>query len=223
MGPPLTANATMGALGGIVASRIAREFRAGGPSFTIANEENSGVRALQGAMRLLQQGELDHALVGAVDLAGDVRAVLPTHAHRRVSAPDSSVLGEGATAVVLKRLADAERDGDRVYAILSGAGAASGADAIGISLGQACAEVRPGQIPSIVPGADDAIFGVCVAASGLAHVVKTALGLHQHILAAGTRTGPAILVARPRCRPPTCGRRFAGRGRQRLARTPRRI
>src|SRR5262249_7836903 len=33
-GPPLTANRTMGALGGIVASRIARAFRVGGPSFT---------------------------------------------------------------------------------------------------------------------------------------------------------------------------------------------
>ena len=35
VGPPLTANRTMGALGGIVASRIAREFHIGGPSFTI--------------------------------------------------------------------------------------------------------------------------------------------------------------------------------------------
>ncbi len=74
--PPLTANRTMGALGGIVASRIAREFRIGGPSFTIAAEECSGLQALQVAVRRLQQGELDQAIVGAVDLAGDIRTVL---------------------------------------------------------------------------------------------------------------------------------------------------
>ena len=39
-GPPLTANRTMGALGSIVASRIAREFRLGGPSFTVSQRRN---------------------------------------------------------------------------------------------------------------------------------------------------------------------------------------
>ena len=66
----------MGALGGIVASRIAREFRIGGPSFTVSADECSGLQALQVAVRLLQQGELDQAIVGAVDFAGDVRSVL---------------------------------------------------------------------------------------------------------------------------------------------------
>ncbi len=134
--PPLTANRTMGALGGIVASRIAREFRIGGPSHTISSEETSGMRALEVGIRALQEGELDSCLVGAVDLAGDVRAVLATHAVRRYSASgrarpfdagaDGTVVGEGAAALVLKRLADAERDGDRVYAVIRGFGGASG-------------------------------------------------------------------------------------------------
>ena len=76
------------------------------------------------------------ASVGAVDLAGDVRAVLATHAVRHYSASgrarpfdagaDGTVVGEGAAALVLKRLADAERDGDRVYAVIRGFGGASG-------------------------------------------------------------------------------------------------
>ncbi len=86
-GPASNPNRTMGALGGIVASRIAREFHVGGPSFTISSEESSGLRALQVAVRLLQQGELAQAIVGAVDLAGDVRAVLATHAGRSFQAP----------------------------------------------------------------------------------------------------------------------------------------
>src|SRR5690606_23417884 len=47
--PPLTANRTMGALGGIVASRLARAFKVGGPSFTVSSEEASGIDALQAA------------------------------------------------------------------------------------------------------------------------------------------------------------------------------
>ena len=53
-GPALTANRTMGALGGIVASRIARAFRIGGPSFTVSAEETSGLRALESGLRALQ-------------------------------------------------------------------------------------------------------------------------------------------------------------------------
>jgi len=135
-GPPLTANRTMGALGSIVASRIAREFRIGGPSFTISSEESSGIRALEAAIRQLQNRELDQTLVGAVDLAGDLRAVLGQQAVRPYSrsgttapfdaAADGAVIGEGACAVVLKRLEDAERDGDRIYAVIRGIGSASG-------------------------------------------------------------------------------------------------
>jgi acyl transferase domain-containing protein/3-hydroxymyristoyl/3-hydroxydecanoyl-(acyl carrier protein) dehydratase len=135
-GPALTANRTMGALGSVVASRIAREFRIGGPSFTISSEESSGVRALEVAIRQLRNRELDQALVGAVDLAGDLRAVLGRHAVHPYSrsgtgipfdtAADGAVIGEGACAVVLKRLEDAERDGDRIYAVIRGIGSASG-------------------------------------------------------------------------------------------------
>ncbi len=85
-GPALNANRTMGALGNIVASRIAREFRIGGPSFTLSSEENSGLRALETAVRLLRTRQLDRALVGAVDLAGDPRAVLGQHAVQPFSA-----------------------------------------------------------------------------------------------------------------------------------------
>jgi acyl transferase domain-containing protein/3-hydroxymyristoyl/3-hydroxydecanoyl-(acyl carrier protein) dehydratase len=136
IGPALSANRTMGALGSIVASRIARALHLGGPSFTLCSEESSGLRALEVAVRALQRGELDLALVGAVDLAGDVRAVLAAHRQRPFSPSgiarpldadsDGTVVGEGAAAVVLKRLGDALRDGDRVHAIIRGVGVASG-------------------------------------------------------------------------------------------------
>ena len=134
-GPPLNADRTLGALGGIVASRVAREFHIGGPSHTICSEDTSGLRALEVAVRALQRGELDTALAGAVDLNGDLRSLAATDALRAYSRSgraqpfdvqaDGAVPGEGAACVVLKRLADAERDGDRVYAVIRGVGAAN--------------------------------------------------------------------------------------------------
>ncbi|MEQ8762578.1 MAG: beta-ketoacyl synthase N-terminal-like domain-containing protein [Planctomycetota bacterium] len=137
-GPPLTANRTMGALGGIVASRIAREFTIGGPSLTVSSEEDSSASALEAAVRCLQSGEVRCALVGAVDVASDPRSALATHRLRAFSrggesspfSPDSDgvLLGEGAAAVVLKPLDAALADGDRVYAVLRGIGLACGSD-----------------------------------------------------------------------------------------------
>ena len=125
-GPPLTANRTMGALGGIVASRLAREFRIGGSSFTLSSEETSGFKALEAAVRSLATGSVDQALVGAVDLAGDVRAVLAAHNARPDGQRGAPLLGEGAAAFILKRLEDAEADGNRIYAVIKGLGSATG-------------------------------------------------------------------------------------------------
>ena len=70
--PPLTPNRTMGALGSVVASRIAREFRIGGPSFTVANEENSGLRALGSCYFFQSEGAMSApcALVALLVAAG---------------------------------------------------------------------------------------------------------------------------------------------------------
>jgi len=126
-GPALNANRTMGALGGIVASRVARAFRIGGPSFTVSSEESSGLRALEAGVRALQRGELNTAIVGAVDLAGDARAAMAQHNRRAYS--EDTLIGEGATAFILKRHEDAIRDGDRIYSVIKGIGSANGGGA----------------------------------------------------------------------------------------------
>ncbi len=125
--PALNANRTMGALGGIVASRIARAFRFGGSSFTVSSEESSGLRALEMGVRALQRGELNTVIVGAVDLAGDVRAALAQHKHRAYS--EDTLIGEGAAAFILKRLDDAIDSGDRIYSVIKGIGSANGGGA----------------------------------------------------------------------------------------------
>ena len=135
-GPALNANRVMGALGSIVASRIAKEFRVGGPSFTVCSEDNSGLRALEVGIRSLQGGAINRAIVGATDMAGDLRSVIGQHALRPFSErgearpfdrdADGPLIGEGAAAVILKRLDDAKQDGDRIYAVIKGVGTASG-------------------------------------------------------------------------------------------------
>ena len=136
-GPALTPGRVLGALGSIIASRIAREFAFGGPSFAISAEEASGIRALDVGLRALHQRDMDAVVVGAVDLPGDVRAMLATHAVQPYSqrgevrpfdaAADGTLVGEGAATLVLKRLPDAIASGDRIYAVIRGLGFAGGA------------------------------------------------------------------------------------------------
>lgn len=128
-GPALTAGRTMGALGSIVASRVAKAFRMGGPSFTLSSEDNSGLRALEVGVRALQRGEINRALVGAVDMAGDLRSVFSEYARQLKAGSDAPLIGEGAAALMLKRLEDAKQDGDHIYAVIHGVGTAIGGEA----------------------------------------------------------------------------------------------
>ncbi len=134
--PPLTNTRTLGALGGIIASRIAREFRFGGPSYVVSNEAASGLKALEIGVRSLQQNETDAVLVGAVDLYCDVRSVVISNQIKSFTqkhdirpfdtSADGTLPGEGSTAVVLKRLDQAIADGDRIYCVVKGMGKAGG-------------------------------------------------------------------------------------------------
>ena len=153
--PPLDAQRTLGALGGIVASRLAREVGLGGPSFGVQAEEAGGLRALEVATRLLQRGEVDRMIVGAVDLAGDVRRVTAARA-----LGDERVMGDGAGALVLKRLSDAQRDGDRIYGLIN--------------------DIRP----SVGPATDELNLG---SATGLISTIRALLSLHHEALPAPTR------------------------------------
>jgi len=111
--PALDADRTMGGLGGIVASRIAREFGLGGPSYVLSSDDGSGMAALEAAARAIAAGDLDVAVVGAIDLTGDLRQLQATDL-LRPAAPDGvarpfdlgaegTVHGEGAVCLVLQR------------------------------------------------------------------------------------------------------------------------
>ncbi|MCP4396839.1 MAG: type I polyketide synthase, partial [bacterium] len=169
--PPLTANRTVGALGGIVASRVAREFKVGGAGITISSEENSGLQALNAAMRSLQQGDLDRAIVGAVDLAGDIRMLLTGQTGRDAGFPSQSegnIHGEGAAAVIVKRLDDALKDGDKIYAVIKEIEALPD----GVNSDNSRELIESAQLD----------IGYTGATSGLASLVKHAVCLKQEAL-----------------------------------------
>uniref|UniRef100_A0A7C4LMY9 Acyltransferase domain-containing protein n=1 Tax=Schlesneria paludicola TaxID=360056 RepID=A0A7C4LMY9_9PLAN len=206
-GPPLTANRVMGHLGGIVASRLAREFDVGGPCFTLSSDESSGLHALHTAVRALQSGQLECALVGAVDFPSDIRRWL---GHCREGAETDPRFCDGAAALVLKRLDDARRDGNRIYALIrqvgtiapaakptrsaAGEGATeAAANVVGDAAGEATGVttlVTAGEAAEEAAGGIAAELGDCGAVTGLVNVVHGALALFHHLQPGSTRQGP---------------------------------
>jgi 3-oxoacyl-(acyl-carrier-protein) synthase/3-hydroxymyristoyl/3-hydroxydecanoyl-(acyl carrier protein) dehydratase/1-acyl-sn-glycerol-3-phosphate acyltransferase len=105
--PALGAAGVIGAMPNIVANRLNRQLDLRSMSLSISAEELSGIRALELARRALEHGELDAALVCAVDLSAE-----PVHQAAAGGKP-----GDAAVVLVLKRLEDA---GDRALAVLGG-------------------------------------------------------------------------------------------------------
>lgn len=124
LSPPLTFNRTLGALGGIVASRVAREFKLGGPCFTLSAGSTSGIKAIEAGIHSLSAQETDAFICGCVDLAGNRQQFALNDIARPYTG--DIIPSEGACAIVLKRLDQAIEDGDRIYGIITGVAGASG-------------------------------------------------------------------------------------------------
>jgi acyl transferase domain-containing protein/NADP-dependent 3-hydroxy acid dehydrogenase YdfG len=128
-------NSFPGLLGNVVAGRIANRLDLGGTNCVVDAACASSLSALHLAALELATGRADVVLTGGVDTFNDVfmymcfsktPALSPTGDARPFDASgDGTILGEGLGMVVLKRLADARRDGDRVYAVIRGIGSSS--------------------------------------------------------------------------------------------------
>ncbi|MCE9531182.1 MAG: acyltransferase domain-containing protein, partial [Planctomycetes bacterium] len=128
-------NSFPGLLGNVVAGRIANRLDLGGTNCVVDAACASSLSALHLAGLELASGRCDVAVTGGVDTFNDIfmfmcfsktPALSPTGDARPFDAAgDGTILGEGLGIVVIKRLADAERDGDRVYAVIRGLGSSS--------------------------------------------------------------------------------------------------
>ncbi|QIS16785.1 type I polyketide synthase [Nocardia arthritidis] len=114
----------------IIANRVSYVLDLHGPSFVVDSACSSALAAIDLAVRLLDDPAVPFAIVGGVNLA-----LLPHTANYLAEsgflAPDGRVKpfdadadgyarAEGCAVVVLRRTADALRDGDRIYAEIAG-------------------------------------------------------------------------------------------------------
>ncbi|MGQ4488357.1 SDR family NAD(P)-dependent oxidoreductase [Streptomyces sp. SAS_281] len=124
-----------GLLGNVVAGRIANRFDLHGINHTTDAACASSLAALSTAVGELALGRADLVISGGVDTGNDVGmflcfsktpALSPSGDCRPFSAAaDGTMLGEAVVMYALKRLSDAERDGDRVHAVIRGIGTSS--------------------------------------------------------------------------------------------------
>ncbi|WP_189341135.1 MupA/Atu3671 family FMN-dependent luciferase-like monooxygenase [Streptomyces sp. EAG2] len=126
----LDAYSLLGVNRAMAAGRIAYLLRSHGPALTLDTTCSSSLVAVHMAAQSLRTGESEVALAAGSHLVrtpwnivtrGLTNALSPTGVCRAFDAEaDGFVLGEGAGAVVLKRLEDARRDGDPVIGVLRG-------------------------------------------------------------------------------------------------------
>src|SRR5262249_35746515 len=133
--PEWTEDSFAGILMNVAAGRIANRLDLGGTNYTVDAACASSLAAVALAIRELQTGTSDMTLVGGLDAIQNpfgflcfckTQALSPNRRCRPLDAEaDGIASSEGFGSLVLKRLADAERDGDRIYAVIKGVGSAS--------------------------------------------------------------------------------------------------
>ncbi|MEU9887709.1 beta-ketoacyl synthase N-terminal-like domain-containing protein, partial [Sphaerisporangium sp. NPDC051011] len=124
-----------GMLGNVVAGRIANRFDLGGTNCTLDAACASSLAAVHMAASELISGRADLMITGGCDAENTILMYLcfsKTPAFSKVGdirpfdeAADGTLIGEGIGMLAMKRLEDAERDGDRIYAVLRGIGTSS--------------------------------------------------------------------------------------------------
>jgi acyl transferase domain-containing protein/NAD(P)H-dependent flavin oxidoreductase YrpB (nitropropane dioxygenase family)/short-subunit dehydrogenase len=141
--PEWTEESFPGCLLNVAAGRVANRFNFGGSNFTVDAACASSLAAVDIAVRELEDGRSSLAIAGGVDTiqspfayfcfsktqALSPRGVAQTFDRKA----DGIVISEGLAVVVLKRLADAERDGDRVYCVIKAIGSSSDGKGLGLT------------------------------------------------------------------------------------------
>ena len=128
-------NSFPGLLGNVTAGRISNRLNLGGTNCVVDAACASSLSAIHLATLELQAGCSDMVISGGLDTFNDIfmymcfsktPALSPTGDAKPFDRDgDGTILGEGIGTVVLKRLSDAQRDGDRIYAVIRGLGSSS--------------------------------------------------------------------------------------------------
>jgi acyl transferase domain-containing protein len=131
---PITEDSAPGILPNIIAARISNVFDFHGPSFTVDAACASVLAAIITGIQALYLNEMDAVICGGSDLPlkqlgfiffSAINALSPDGSFPFDKRANGFVMGQGAGAVIIKRLEDAIRDKDQIYAVITGYGEAS--------------------------------------------------------------------------------------------------
>ncbi|MGB8011605.1 MAG: SDR family NAD(P)-dependent oxidoreductase [Terriglobales bacterium] len=178
--PEVTEDTMPGELSNCIAGRIANVFNFHGPNYVCDAACASAMAAISSAVEGLVQNDFDLAVTGGIDRNMGastfvkfckIGALSATGTRPYAEGADGFVMGEGAAIFLLKRLADAERDEDKIYAVLRGIGGSSDGKGKGITapnpIGQKFAIERAWQNAGLSPDTVTLIEG---------HGTSTAVG-----------------------------------------------
>ncbi len=170
--PEITEDTMPGELSNCIAGRIANLFNFHGPNYVVDAACASAMAAISAAVEGLEENEYDLAVTGGVDRNMGpstfikfckIGALSATGSRPYAEGADGFVMGEGGVILLLKRLADAERDADKIYAIFRGIGGSSDGRGKGITapnpIGQKLALERAWQNAGLSPATATLIEG----------------------------------------------------------------
>ncbi|MEV4438855.1 SDR family NAD(P)-dependent oxidoreductase [Streptomyces sp. NPDC049577] len=159
--PPWTEDSFPGILGNVVSGRVANRLDLRAANHTVDAACASSLAAVRAAVDELLCHRADLMITGGCDADNSIVSFMcfsktPALSFSGRVRPfdaeaDGTLIGEGIGMLALKRLADAERDGDRVYAVLRGLGSSS--DGVAKSI---YAPSRDGQLTALRRAYDDA-------------------------------------------------------------------
>ena len=155
-----------------LAGRIANLYNLRGPNYTTDAACASAMAAITSAVHGLVANDFDVAVTGGIDRNMGapsfvkfckIGALSATGTRPYAEGANGFVMGEGAAVFLLKRLADAERDGDKIYAVLRGIAGSSDGKGKGITapnpVGQKLAVERAWRNAGVSPTAGTLIEG----------------------------------------------------------------
>ncbi|MBD1927137.1 acyltransferase domain-containing protein [Trichocoleus sp. FACHB-90] len=150
--PEWTEESFPGILLNVAAGRAANRFDFGGVNFAVDAACASSLAAISLAVRELESGRSNVVIAGGVDTGqspfayltfSKTQALSPQQQPRAFDkAADGIVISEGIVILVLKRLADAERDGDRIYAVIKSVAGSSDGKALGLTAPRPAGQMR---------------------------------------------------------------------------------
>ena len=140
--PVITEDTMPGELSNVISGRVANVFNFKGANFTTDAACASSLAAFSVAVGGLRNEEFDIAIAGGVDRSMSpstyikfckIGALSPDGSYPFDERAGGFVMGEGCACFVLKRLSDAYRAGDRIYAVILGGGSSSDGKGKGIT------------------------------------------------------------------------------------------